>query len=175
MRVSGAPHRGGKKGAAASPLDGGALTRVGSARRRRGRLRHQSLGRRRCLLSVAAATCWLLLRGGKKAERGEEREKAAENELGFRPTRPLRLLLIEQNGRATVGCDPTAERNWAKLSPGGRERRAAFLAQAQVAAWARGSAREGRVGCEPWAVSGRNSKEQEPSFFFFLFSGKLKM
>jgi len=74
----------------------------------------------------------------KKAERGEEREKAAENELGFRPTRPLRLLLIERNGWATVGCDPTAERNWAKLSLGGRERRAAFLAQAQVVAWARG-------------------------------------
>ena len=92
--------------------------------------------------SVAAATCWLLLRGGKKAERGEEREKAAENELGFRPTRPLRLLLIERNGRATVGCDPTAERNWAKLSPGGRERRATFPAQAQVAAWVRGRARD---------------------------------
>ena len=58
--------------------------------------------------------------------------------LGFCPGRAASAFLFERNGRATIRCDPTAERDWAKLSPGGHERRATFPAQAQVVAWARG-------------------------------------
>jgi len=91
--------------------------------------------------------------------------RGAERRWGFdRPKRPLGRP-IGFNGARCVGQ---------RRGPGGRAREAEFPAQAQVAAWARGSAREGRVGCGPWAVLGRNSKEQEP-VFFFPFSRKLKM
>ena len=53
------------------------------------------------------------------------------------------------------------------FGPGGRVRRAALPAQAQVVAWARGSAR----GRGPWAVLpvGPKTVKEMNQFSFFLF------
>ena len=114
--------------------------------------------------SVAAVIAAAEKRERAKREKGQE-----PNELGFQaPARRRGFYPSDGNGRPSDHTDG-ADSPGRPFSPGGCARQAEFPAQAQVAAWARGSARERAqtaVGRGPFLMLWAETVNHEPSFVF---------
>jgi len=91
--------------------------------------------------------------------------------LGFCPGRAASAFLFEQNGRATVGCDPTAVLDRADRGPGGRAHGRGFAGPGPGCGLGAAARVENRWAGPICRLDRRNSKEMN-QFSFFSFSVK---
>ena len=115
----------------------------------------------------------LLLRLFYERRCANEREGEAKNELGFERAAAVAGFSSDRNARRIVDRRSTASRHPGRIRPRRVDR---FLAQAQVAAWARGEAPRASAGMGLWlwaartAVgSGRNDQTNSTVTVFFNF------